>query len=123
MQIRLIAKQSQKDYLLVPYYFAAPAFKSVVSADGTPALKSEPRQGLDVKALLDTKAIQVNVDSRRPNTYKHFSNDIGTWSITNHHVAFVPIELTPMMPSGNKYSRCLITIQAQQKPLFYVLKV
>ena len=31
--------------------------------------------------------------------------------------------LTPMMPSGNKYSRCLITIQAQQKPLFYVLKV
>ena len=64
-----------------------------------------------------------NFDFQRPNTYKHFTKDLGTWEMVGHHIAFVPMELTPRMPSGAQFSRVLITMQIEQLPGFYTYKL
>ena len=64
-----------------------------------------------------------NYDCQRSNVYKHFTKELGTWLVVSHHVAFVPLKLTPVMPSGNMFCRALITIQIEQRPLFYNVKL
>ena len=64
-----------------------------------------------------------NIDCQRPNTYKHLTKDLGTWLMAGHHIAFVPIKLTPRKPSGDQFSRVLITVQIEQQPGFYTGKL
>ena len=68
--------------------------------------------------------LENNFDCQRPNTYKHFTKDLGTWLMAGHHIAFVPIKLTPRQLSGDQFSRLLITVQIeQQQPGFYTGKL
>ena len=59
-----------------------------------------------------------NFDIRRPNIYKHFTKDMGTWLMTGHHIAIVPTKLTPRKLSGDQFSRVLIAVQIEQQPGF-----
>ena len=43
--------------------------------------------------------------------------------MAGHHLAFVPIKLTPRKPSGDQFSRVLITMQIEQLPGFYTYKL
>ena len=43
--------------------------------------------------------------------------------MAGHHIAFVPIKLTPRKPSGDQFSRVLITVQIEQQPDFYTGKL
>ena len=67
--------------------------------------------------------LENNFDCQRPNTYKHFTKDLGTWLMAGHHIAFVPIKLTPRKPSGDQFSHVLITVQIEQQPGFYTGKL
>ena len=70
------------------------------------------------------KGQEFNTDELfRANMYKHSATRFGSWRYRSHHLAFVPIRLTPTMPSGDKFSRTLITINLEQVPTFYLLKV
>ena len=63
--------------------------------------------------------LENNFDCQRPNTYKHFTKDLGTWLMAGQHIAFVP----PRKLSGDQFSRLLITIQIEQQPGFYTGKL
>ena len=43
--------------------------------------------------------------------------------MASHHIAFVPIKLTPRKPSGDQFSHVLITVQIEQQPGFYTGKL
>merc|ERR1740139_1676810 len=45
---------------------------------------------------------------------------MGTWDVENHHIAFPSDEYLAKRPSGNRYSRCIITIQCKQSASFYL---
>ena len=99
LQVRLVCKQNTNQAMLAPFNYVVPP------------------------AVYRGQKAERNFDYLRPNTYKHFIDDLGTWVVRNHHIAFLPLALTPKMPSGNKFSRALITIQIAQEPRFYLLKV
>merc|ERR1712194_771510 len=45
---------------------------------------------------------------------------IGTWTVINHHLAFIPFADSYPMPSGAFFSTAVVTIQLQQKATFYI---
>lgn len=67
----------------------------------------------------DEKAKLVKEVFPRGNSLKVGLNS-GNWSVEQHHVFFVPHEMLPPMPSGNKFSTCLLTVQCKQKANFYI---
>jgi len=113
LQVRLVAKMDTNKMLIMPWSAVAPPHVVVDPPDGT-APKGIRQVG--------NSWVKDNFEWLRANTYKHFAYEIGNWKVVNHHIAFVPIDLTPPMPSGNKFTRTLITVQVEQMPRFYLLK-
>lgn len=62
------------------------------------------------------KCVQVFV---RGNSLKT-DRQSGNWVIEQHHAFFVPDVLLPPMPSGSKFSTCVICIQCKQSAKFFV---
>jgi len=52
--------------------------------------------------------------------FMNCSEELGTWDAKGHHIAFPPEDHLMPLPSGNKYSRCIITIQCQQSAGFFI---
>mmetsp|Transcript_36267 Transcript_36267/g.71278 ORF Transcript_36267/g.71278 Transcript_36267/m.71278 type:complete len:244 (+) Transcript_36267:734-1465(+) len=48
------------------------------------------------------------------------SNMAGNWEVETHHIFFVPEKMTPPMPSGNKFSRVIITLEAKLNASHYL---
>lgn len=56
---------------------------------------------------------------KRGNSLK-VAKTVGNWEIEAHHAFFMPDELSPPMPSGNKFSTCIISIQCKQPAHFFI---
>lgn len=58
----------------------------------------------------------------RSNTLKAEA-EVQSWTIEAHHVAFVPKELAPKMPSGKRYPRIYLCTQARLCPQYFLWNV
>lgn len=56
---------------------------------------------------------------KRGNCLKTDKNS-GNWLMEQHHAFFVPNHLLPPMPSGNKFSTCIICVQCKQSASFFI---
>lgn len=100
LQVSIQVKQDFKQFVLVPY--------NCRSAMPHWAVRTNP-QG-------EKEVVEVGI---RGNTFKN-DKTISNWIVESHHVAFIPREISAPMPSGNKFSTCVITIQCKQNCYFYL---
>lgn len=97
LQIQLQSKMADNQVLLVPY---------------------NCRSAMPHWQLFNDQ--EVKKMFARGNTYKT-DKVTGNWEVETHHVAFVPRCCSPPMPSGNRFSMAIITIQCKQHYKYYIV--
>jgi len=100
LQIQLQAKQSFNEIVLIPYN----------------ARSAMPHWMLAYNRDKEREVTEMRI---RGNTYK-CDKTTGNWEVEQHHVAFIPNNISPPMPSGNKFPTAVITIQCKQNWSFYI---